>query len=155
MPTQSKRTSSVGYAELKAFLDQRRETRYRTNDAVTVEILQAGFERTIASIVDISRSGLCLLSESTIAKGAQVKVRLDKQVIIFGEVQYCRPARGGFHSGIVIQDVFYPSRQAPKGKEKGESRLRRRVSSSGSYLSAGTERGSRLNNSRKPDDIVP
>jgi hypothetical protein len=118
MPTQSKKTSSVGYAELKAFFDQRREARYRTNDAVTVEILQAGFERTAASVVDISRSGLCLLSESTIGKGAQVKVRLDKQVVIFGEVQYCRPARGGFHSGIVIQDVFSPQRRAAKANEK-------------------------------------
>ena len=135
MSTHSKSISSVGYAELKAFLakrreslDQRRETRYKTEDAVEVEILQAGYERTAASIVDISRSGLCLLSKSTIGKGAQVKVTLDKHLVIFGEVQGCRPARGGFHSGIVIQDVFYPSRPAPKAKEKDAS-LRRRVSS--------------------------
>ena len=133
---QPKSTPSVGYAELKAFLakrreslEQRRETRYQTNDAVEVEILQAGFQRVAASIVDISRSGLCLLSESTIGKGTQVKITLEKHVVIFGEVQYCRPARGGFHSGIVIQDVFYPSRQPAKAKEKDGSRMRRRASS--------------------------
>ncbi len=133
---QPKSTSSVGYAELRAFLakrresvEQRREARYRTNDAVRVEILQAGFPLVAASIVDISRSGLCLLSESTIGKGAQVKVTLEKQVVIFGEVQYCRPARGGFQSGIVIQDVFYPQSQIGKPKEKEGSRIRRRGSS--------------------------
>lgn len=131
---QPKSTPSVGYAELKAFLakrrerlEQRRETRYQTNDPVEVEILQAGFQRVTASIVDISRSGLCLQSETTIGKGAQVKITLEKQVVIFGEVQYCRPARGGFHSGIVIQDVFHPP--TAKAKEKDGSRMRRRVSS--------------------------
>ena len=130
---QSKSTPSVGYAELKAFLakrreslEQRREARYRTNDTVEVEILQTGFQRVTASVVDVSRSGLCLLSESTIGKGAQVKITLEKHVVIFGEVQYCRPARGGFHAGIVIQDVFYPPPQAVKSKEKDGSRIRRR-----------------------------
>jgi len=131
---QPKSTPSVGYAELKAFLakrreslEQRRETRYQTNDAVEVEILQAGFQRVAASIVDISRSGMCLLSESTIGKGSQVKIRLEKYVVVFGEVQYCRPTSGGFHSGILIQDVFYPQRQAAKPKEKNASRPRRRA----------------------------
>ncbi len=129
-----KKRLSVGYAELKAFLarqrgntEQRRETRYRTHDAVEVEILQAGFPRLKATIVDISRSGLCVLSESTIGKGSQVKVTLEKSVVIFGEVQYCRPAEGGFHSGILIQDVFYPQRAASKPKESNGSGVRRRV----------------------------
>src|ERR1700676_1325587 len=134
MSMQSKSTPSVGYAELKAFLakrreslEQRREARYRTNDTVEVEILQTGFQRVTASVVDVSRSGLCLLSESTIGKGAQVKITLEKHVVIFGEVQYCRPTRGGFHSGILIQDVFYPSRQPAQTPEKSRSRMRRRV----------------------------
>jgi hypothetical protein len=131
MATQPKSISSVGFAELKAFLakrreasEQRREARYQTNDAVQVEFLQTGFPRVAASIVDISRSGMCLLSESTIGKGSQVKITLEKHVVIFGEVQYCRPTRGGFHAGILIQDVFYPQ-QAVKPKDKDESRRRR------------------------------
>jgi hypothetical protein len=132
MSTLPKSISSVGFAELKAFLakrreasEQRRETRYQTNDAVEVEMLQAGFPRVAASIVDISRSGMCLLSETTIGKGSQVKITLEKQVVIFGEVQYCRPTKGGFHSGILIQDVFYPQRQTDQPKEKDGSRARR------------------------------
>jgi hypothetical protein len=134
MSTEPRSRPSVGFAELKAFLakrretfEQRRETRYQTSDAVKVEILQTGFQRVAASIVDISRSGLCLLSQATIGKGAHVKITLEKQVVIFGEVQYCRPARGGFHAGIVIQDVFYPRRQAGKPKEKGGSQMRHRA----------------------------
>jgi hypothetical protein len=129
---QPKTMPAIGYAELKAFLakrqkslEKRRETRYQTNDPVRVEILQTGYPRVAGSIVDISRSGLCLLSEATIGKGAQVKITLEKHVVIFGEVQYCRSGPGGFLSGIVIQDVFYPQRQAGKLKEKDGSRVRR------------------------------
>jgi hypothetical protein len=125
---------ATGYAELKAFLsnrhkslEKRREARYQTNDAVDIEILQTGFPRVAGSIVDISRSGLCLLSAATIGKGAQVKIRLEKHVVIFGEVQYCRPGRGGFQAGIVIQDVFYPTRKAAKAKETEGGRIRRRA----------------------------
>ena len=134
MSTQPKSTTSVGFAELKAFLakrrerlEQRRETRYHTNDAVEVEVLQTGFQRVAASIVDISKSGMCLLLESTIGKGSQVKITLEKHVVIFGEVQFCRPTRGGFHSGILIQDVFYPQAHAAKPKEKDGIRARRRA----------------------------
>ena len=134
MSTQPKSTPAIGYAELKAFLakrraasEQRREARYQTSDAVQVDILQAGFPRVAASIVDISRSGMCLLSEATIGKGSQVKITLEKHVVVFGEVQYCKPARGGFHSGILIQDVFYPQRRAVKMSDKDGNRLRPRV----------------------------
>jgi len=127
-------TPSVGYEELKAFLtkrhrrlEKRQEARYQTNDAVEVEILQTGFPRVTAAIVDISRSGLRLLSEATIGKGAHLKITLERHLVIFGEVQYCRSARDGFHSGVVIQDVFYPARQAGKPKEKDRSRMRRRA----------------------------
>lgn len=130
MSTQPKSQLAVGYVELKAFLakrressEQRRETRYQTNDDVLVEVLQTGFPRVAASIVDISRSGMRLLSEATIGKGSQVKITLEKQVVIFGEVQYCRPADGRFQAGILIQDVFYPQRRA----SKGGSQIRRRA----------------------------
>ena len=134
MSTQPKSTTSVGFAELKAFLakrrasrEQRQETRYQTNDAVEVEILQTGFQRVAASIVDISKSGMCLLSDTTIGKGSQVKITMGKHVVIFGEVQYCRPTHGGFHSGILIQDVFYPQTQAAKRKEKDGTHAPRRA----------------------------
>jgi hypothetical protein len=130
---QTKSPPPVGFAELKAFLasrrksrEQRRERRYQTNDAVEVEILQTGFQRVAASVVNISRSGLGLFSEMTIGKGAQVKITIEKHAVIFGEVQYCRPARGGFHSGVVIQDAFYPVRKTAKPKETEDSRSRRR-----------------------------
>ena len=130
----SKNRVSVGYAELKAFLakrreslEQRRETRYQSNDPVKIEVLQTGYQPVSATIVDISRTGLCVSSQSTIGKGSQVKVTLEKHVVIFGEVQYCRPAEGGFHSGILIQDVFYPKQApAPKSNERSGSRAHSR-----------------------------
>ena len=119
---EAKASSSIGFAELKSLIqkrrealnkssaDKRRENRYQTNDAVKVEILQPGFPSLKGFIVDVSRSGLCLFSPSTIGRGSQVKLTLQRVVVIFGEVQYCKAARGGFHCGIVIQDVFSPGR---------------------------------------------
>ena len=113
------KTASAGRpADLKSFLEKRRETRYKTNDVVEVEILQPGFHRVAAFIVDVSRSGLRLMSKLTIGKGAQVKITMQKHVVIFGEVQYCRPARGGFHSGILIHDMFFPQHKSTKTKER-------------------------------------
>ncbi len=117
MSSHPKTASTVRTADLKSFLEKRRETRYQTNDVVEVEILQPGFHRVAAFIVDVSRSGLRLMSKLTIGKGAQVKITMQKHVVIFGEVQYCRPVRGGFHSGILIQDMFFPPAKNSKQKE--------------------------------------
>jgi hypothetical protein len=68
-----------------------------------------------------------LLSQATIGEGSQVKITLEKQVVIFGEVQYSRATEGGFHSGILIQDVFYPQGQTTKAKEKDGTRVGRRA----------------------------
>jgi hypothetical protein len=113
-----KTASAVRPADLREFLEKRRETRYQTNDVVEVELLQPGFHRLAAFIVDVSRSGLRLMSKVTIGKGAQVKITMPKHVVIFGEVQYCRPVRGGFQSGILIQDMFYPQQKSVKDKAR-------------------------------------
>lgn len=119
---EAKASPSIGFAELKSLIqkrreapnrssaDKRRENRYQTNDAVKVEILQTGFPSLEGFIVDVSRSGLCLFSPSTIGRGSQVKLTIRKHLVIFGEIQYCKAARGGFHCGIVIHDLFSPGR---------------------------------------------
>ena len=72
------------------FLEKRREARYPTNDPAEVEVVNGGTGRCPATVLDVSKSGLRLKLESSINRGAEVKVTLQRNVIIFGQIRYCR-----------------------------------------------------------------
>jgi hypothetical protein len=87
--------------------DRRREPRYPCQDPAEVRLVPGDGSSLPATVVDISRSGLRLRLVVRIPKDAQVEIVLPKQVIIFGEVRYCRRSGENFEVGILIQDVFY------------------------------------------------
>jgi len=86
--------------------ERRRETRYPTHDIAEVEILPGPNPSMAAWVLDVSRDGLHLQLNSALAKGAQLKVRLRPDTIVFGQVRYCRRSNASFHVGVLIQDVF-------------------------------------------------
>jgi hypothetical protein len=87
------------------FLEKRREARYPTNDPAEVEVVNGGTGRCTATVLDVSKSGLRLKLESSINKGAEVKVTLQRNAVIFGQIRYCRPLDGSFDAGVLIQDM--------------------------------------------------
>ena len=87
--------------------DRRREARYQTNDSVEVEALRGGTQQLQGTIVDVSRSGLCLHVAEAIGRGIDLKIRLAGQLVIFGQVRYCRRVDSGFQVGVAIDDVFF------------------------------------------------
>lgn len=93
------------------FLEKRREARYPTNDPAEVEVVNGGTGRCPATVLDVSKSGLRLKLESSINRGAEVKVTLQRNVVIFGQIRYCRPLDGSFDAGILIQDMSQHSGQ--------------------------------------------
>lgn len=93
------------------FLEKRREARYPTNDPAEVEVVNGGIGRSTATVLDVSKSGLRLKLESSINKGAEVKVTLQRNVVIFGQIRYCRPLDGSFDAGVLIQDMSQNSGQ--------------------------------------------
>jgi hypothetical protein len=93
------------------FLEKRREARYPTNDPAEVEVVSGGTGRSTATVLDVSKSGLRLKLESSINKGAEVKVTLQRNVVIFGQIRYCRPLDGSFDAGVLIQDMSQNSGQ--------------------------------------------
>jgi len=93
------------------FLEKRREARYPTNDPAEVEVVNGGTGRCPATVLDVSKSGLRLKLESSINRGAEVKVTLQRNVVIFGQIRYCRPLDGSFDAGILIQDMSQNSGQ--------------------------------------------
>ena len=89
--------------------ERRADLRFPANDPVQIEILQCDFLNVEGVVVDVSRSGVRVALQTRVGKGAQVKINVRRQIIIFGEVRYCRPVNGYFHAGILIQNVFYAS----------------------------------------------
>jgi hypothetical protein len=94
------------------FLEKRREARYHTNDPAEVEVVNAATGRLPAIVLDVSKSGLRLKLESSINKGAEVKVTLQRDVVIFGLIRYCRPLDGSYDAGVLIQDMSQNSGQS-------------------------------------------
>lgn len=94
--------------------EKRRETRYPTNDPAEVQVLPIDNARRPATVLDVSQSGLRLELDAHVAKGLQIKVILAGQIVIFGEVRYCRRAGDVFHAGVLIQDVVYSRQGAGK-----------------------------------------
>ena len=93
------------------FLEKRREARYPTNDPAELEIMNGAAGRSSATVLDVSKSGLRLKIEFTISRGAEVKIVLQRNVIIFGQIRYCRPFENGFEAGVLIQDMSQNSGQ--------------------------------------------
>lgn len=88
--------------------ERRAEFRYPTNDPVEVELFNCDFLHVPGVVLDVSTSELRVALQNRVSKGAQVKIYLDRQVVVYGEVRYCRPTNGCFHAGVLIQKMFYP-----------------------------------------------
>jgi hypothetical protein len=98
---------STAFALRRARLvERRRETRYPTQDAAEVEVRHGEILRMPAMVVDVSRSGLRLELPAAVGRGEQVKINLPRQVVILGEIRYCRRSGMIFYAGVLIQDVF-------------------------------------------------
>ena len=96
---------SVVPADKAALSEKRREPRYPCNDAVAVRVMSIGPRHFPATVLDVSRSGLRLELATPIAKGSEIEVAARTQLVVFGEVRYCRRAGEVFHVGVLIRDV--------------------------------------------------
>jgi hypothetical protein len=107
----------------KETVDRRREARYECNDPAEVRILSGNCGVFDAMVMDISKSGLRLEVASVLAKGEKIEITLPREVIIFGEVRYCRRVAESYHVGVLIEDVFY-SRRPESGSHLRDDQLR-------------------------------
>jgi len=86
--------------------ERRSEPRYRVREGALVWELtrmKAGFRET--TIVDISRNGMRLVTNSKLVEGSQVAIDF-RGMVICGSVQYCRPDENLFTAGIRIGGVL-------------------------------------------------
>ena len=101
--------------------DRRLEERYPTCDTAEVQVLPIDGTRRPATVLNVSRSALRLELHTPVAKGMDIKVILSGQVVIFGEVRYCKRAGDAFHAAVLIHDIIH-SRQ-PIGKHVDDDDL--------------------------------
>jgi hypothetical protein len=101
--------------------ERRRDPRYSTNDQAVVEVLGTIIQRLSALVLDVSRSGLRLGIQTRIGQLAQVEITLPRDVVVFGEVRYCRPAGTDFHAGVLIADIHHS--RTPPGKHIHDDEL--------------------------------
>ena len=88
-------------------LERRRKTRYPTNDSVEIGIVDSDYQRLPGTVLGVSRSGLLIELRIMIAKGTTIVLFLPNQVVIIGEMRYCRRAANAFRGGLLIKDVVY------------------------------------------------
>jgi len=101
--------------------ERRQDPRYSTNDQAVVEVLGINCQRLSALVLDVSRSGLRLGIQTRIGQLAQVEITLPREVVVFGQIRYCRPAGTDFHAGVLITDILHS--RTPPGKHIHDDEL--------------------------------
>ena len=96
--------SQSAAARAALFIEKRREARYPTNDSASVDVKGGGAPLT-GTVLDVSKSGLRLRLGTAINKGAEVKITLQRNVVIYGQVRHSRRAEAGFDVGIAIHEM--------------------------------------------------
>jgi hypothetical protein len=105
-------SETIAAARGALFLEKRREARYPTNDPAEVEVIKGGAGHFSATVLDVSRSGLRLKIDSSVNRGSEVKITLQRNITVFGQVRYCRPLDNSFDAGVLIQDMDQHSGQS-------------------------------------------
>ena len=85
--------------------ERRSELRIPCNHTpVELTIVDSTIKTMAAVIVNASKTGLRIVSDTRTGLGQQVRVKMEK-LIIFGEVRHCHAAGPVFETGVKITDV--------------------------------------------------
>jgi predicted anti-sigma-YlaC factor YlaD len=87
---------------LSEAVDKRAESRYGIEDILILQPLSS--ERLIAKIIDISKSGLAIVTSHNLSCGTSVRISIGRRVFI-AEVRYCRPSGADFQIGLSVQNT--------------------------------------------------
>lgn len=91
--------------------EKRVEPRIRTEDiGILQRLAPLSLERSFVRIIDVSKSGLGLVTSAPLAAGSLVQVRMGRKIVL-GEVRYSTPYGEDFHAGIELKDVAEPMNQ--------------------------------------------
>ncbi len=87
--------------------NRRAEHRFEVSSPVQVFIRYPSLAGPFDGVVlDLSKNGMRLRMETSLPKASQVQVKFG-EVVVFGEVKFCRDLDGGeYEAGLHIDDLF-------------------------------------------------
>jgi hypothetical protein len=86
-------------------MDQRREPRFRADQAVAVTILGEQPTRLAARVRNASGRGLGLFVPCRVDPGAAIRIEIDDSIVL-GEAVYCRSEPDGYYIGVELDQVL-------------------------------------------------
>jgi len=86
-------------------MDQRRESRFRTDQPIVVTVLKQPEIRLDARVKNASGRGLGLITPVAVQPGSAIRIELDDSIML-GEAIYCRSDRDGHFVGIELDQVL-------------------------------------------------
>jgi len=86
-------------------MEQRREPRFRSDQAVVVTVLKEPEIRLQARVRNASGRGLGLVTPIPVAPGAAIRIEMDDSMVL-GEAIYCRSDRDGHFIGVELDQVL-------------------------------------------------
>ncbi len=86
-------------------MESREHPRYPTDRLVEIKILDQPGEQSRARLSNLSASGARLLVERPLPLGAPLQINCD-DLILLGEVCYCRPAGSLYAAGIKLEQCL-------------------------------------------------
>src|SRR3982750_1456967 len=87
-------------------MNQRRDARFQTDEAIQVTVFGPPDVRITARVKNLSGRGLGLEVEGPLAVGAALKIASD-DAILLGEVIYCRDQGSGYYVGKELEHALY------------------------------------------------
>lgn len=86
--------------------ERRSELRTVVNEPATLQSLSPLLLETFdVQVTDVSKSGISVQLSKHLPAQSEVKIRRGT-VLLFGEVRYCVPVKGGFRAGIKIKETI-------------------------------------------------
>jgi hypothetical protein len=86
-------------------MDQRREPRFESDQAVVVTILSEQPTRVAARVRNASGRGMGLVLPDRVESGAAIRIEIEDAVVL-GEAIYCRKDGEGYFIGVELDQVL-------------------------------------------------
>jgi hypothetical protein len=86
-------------------MEQRREPRFQTDQAIVVTIMGDPEIRMDARVKNASGRGLGLMVGAAVTPGAAIRIEIDDSIVL-GEAIYCRGEGGGHFVGVELDQVL-------------------------------------------------
>jgi hypothetical protein len=87
-------------------IERRREPRVSTDDAALMQVLNPLMDGRLAvRVLDVSRNGLKLKTETQLQRGTLVQIYI-KNIVAMGEVRHCERIGDEYYAGVRLDDVL-------------------------------------------------